>query len=145
MFDNYDYSSGCLWWRSGHSQWERAGQEVTVRAFYSTMTISSASISPIFLFPHFFITVRHNTSQDSRLIVLYICFSIKVTLDHTQICEMPWNHHFQTVMTNNRCVVSCSGWCVRFEDKPLFKSCFKLSLCLWSHVLSRLLINQPTD
>lgn len=133
MFDNYNYSSGRLRWKSRHSQWERADWEATARAFYSAMTISSASMSPIFLFPHYFITVKRNASQDSQLIVLYICFS-----DHTKICEMPWNHHFQIVMTNNRCVVSCSGWnfwCVCFEDKPLFKSCLELPLCLWSHVL----------
>lgn len=65
----------------------------TVWAFYSASTIFTARILITFLFPPLFIIVKHNF------------WSTESTFD-AGISEI---HHFTSVTTNSRSVVSCSG------------------------------------
>lgn len=146
MFDIYDsllFSS--LWRKSRNSQWQRADREGTrcsvlfQKVPFTAPVTSSAGISSIFLL----IISKHNVNQSRQLtlIVLYVCFSTKVTFDHTRICEISclWIRHFRIVTTSSRCVISSSGlilWCV-WRITLLEQNCLQLSSCLWSvsHVL----------
>lgn len=86
----------------------------TTCTFYHVYTIVSARILPMFPLPFFFSFSDQNTSQGSKpttLIVLYVCFSTKVTFNQGSICEVSFkrNRRCGIVTTNSRCVVSCCG------------------------------------
>lgn len=128
IFDIYDSTSICLWWKSCHRRWEGANSDASASG--CCVLLHYVPLTAVFLLPHFhlysyslpFSSLLNTTRQDSQLrmlIDLHDCFSheimqfvwllLRQILDLThrlgpQIKAQPLKPHFDQTNTSGSAV-----------------------------------------